>query len=71
MEDGSILTDHRTILDVREIEYGVVPVQGDHVAIPADGGAMGALGSFQVIDARTNGGGETTLALRKLVTAVP
>ena len=68
-EDGSILTDHRTYVDVLEAEFGVVPVQGDQVFIPKDRGAMGELGNFEVIDAFHNGGGETTLQLRKLETA--
>jgi len=68
-EDGSILTDHRTYVDVLEAEFAVVPVQGDQVFIPADRGAMGELGNFEVIDAFHNGGGETTLQLRKLETA--
>lgn len=68
-EDGSILTDHRTYVDVLEAEFGVVPVQGDQVFIPKDRGAMGELGNFEVIDTWHNGGGETTLQLRKKVTA--
>ena len=68
-EDGSILTDHRTYVDVLEAEFAVVPVQGDQVFIPADRGAMGELGNFEVIDTWHNGGGETTLQLRKLETA--
>jgi len=68
-EDGSIVTDQRTILDVREAEFAVVPGQGDLIYIPADTGAMGELGNFQVINAWTNGGGETTLQLRKIMTA--
>jgi len=69
--DGmSIITDQRTILDVREIEFGVVPVQGDLIAIGPDGDNPD-LGSFDVIDAWTNGGGETTLVLRQIVPAYP
>ena len=68
-EDGSILTDHRTYVDVLEAEFAVVPVQGDQVFIPAARGAMGELGNFEVIDAFHNGGGETTLTLRKIETA--
>jgi hypothetical protein len=67
-EDGSIVTEHRTYIDVREIEFDVVPIQGDQVFIPADRGAMGELGNFEVIDAWHNGGGETTLQLRAIKT---
>jgi hypothetical protein len=67
-EDSTIISDARTILDVREAEFSVVPIQGDRLTIPADAG-MPALGSFEVIDTNTNGGGETTLFLRKLKTA--
>ena len=68
-EDGSILTDHRTYVDVLEAEFGVVPTQGDLVDIPADTGAMGAMGQFEIINVWHNGGGETTLTLRKIETA--
>ena len=67
-EDGSILTDQKTMFDIREYEFAVLPAQGDHINIPADRGAMVALGDFEIINAWTNGGGETTLTLRKLDT---
>ena len=69
-EDNSIISDARTILDIREIEFTVLPVQGDLVEIPTTSG-MPALGSFEIIDSNTNGGGETTLFIRKQVTASP
>ena len=68
-EDGSIFSSQKTTLDVREVEYAVLPAQGDRVFIPADTGAMVELGDFEVIDAYTNGGGETTLVLRSVTTA--
>jgi hypothetical protein len=68
-EDGSVVTTHRTILDIREAEFAVLPTQGDHVFIPADTGAMGELGDFEIINVFHNGGGETTLQLRKIETA--
>jgi hypothetical protein len=67
-EDGSFLQSQRTIFDIREYEFQVLPVQGDHIYIPADRGAMGALGDFEIINAWTNGGGETTLQLRQIDT---
>jgi hypothetical protein len=68
--DGSIISEQRTILDVRDNEFGAVPIQGDLVAIPADGTLPDA-GTWEVIDTSRNGGGETTLTLRKLMTAKP
>jgi hypothetical protein len=68
-EDGSVVTDHRTILDIREVDFLVLPQQGDEVFIPPDTGAMGALGDHEVINVFHNGGGETTLQLRKIETA--
>jgi hypothetical protein len=67
-EDGSIVQDQQTILDVRDAEFGVVPMQGDHVTIPADGNNP-ALGDFEIINAVVDGGGETTLTLRKILSA--
>jgi hypothetical protein len=68
--DGSIVSEQRTILDVRDVEYTTLPAQGDQIAIPADGG-LPDLGNWEVIDSDRNGGGETTLMLRKLMTAKP
>lgn len=68
-EDGSVITDQRTTLDILEAEFGAIPQQGDLVTIPADVGAMRALGDFEVINVWQNGGGETTLTLRKIMTA--
>jgi hypothetical protein len=65
-EDGSIITDHQTILDIREAEFGMLPVQGDIVTIPADGNNP-ALGDFEIVTATHDGGGETTLVLRSLL----
>lgn len=69
-EEGSIFSDSRTILDVLEYEFTVVPMQEDRLTIPAVG-TMPALGEFEVIETKSNGGGETTLALRKVVEAKP
>lgn len=70
-EDGTLVSDYRSVLDVREIEYGAVPVQGDQIDIPADVGAMGQIGLMEITDAFTNGGGETTLVMRKVTAATP
>jgi hypothetical protein len=69
-EDATIISDARTILDIREIEFTVLPEQGDRLSIPSHAG-MPALGDFEVIDTNTNGGGETTLFIRKWMTPVP
>ena len=62
--DGSIISETRVILDIREVEFAVLPLQGDIIDVPADSG-LPAEGSFEVIDADPNGGGETTLTLRR------
>jgi hypothetical protein len=69
--DGSMLSDQQTILDVRDAEYGnAPPMQGDRINIPFD--CNGApLGDFEVIDADKDGGGLTTLTLRKVETPRP
>jgi hypothetical protein len=69
-EDGSIFSDQRTVLDIREAEFTVLPKQGDTVDIPAVGSIVAA-GSFMVVESDSNGGGEMTLTLRRLVTAKP
>jgi hypothetical protein len=69
-EDNSIFSDQQTILDILEQEFTVIPEQGDRLFIPAHIG-MPELGNFEIMDADTNGGGETTLVLRKVVVAKP
>jgi hypothetical protein len=68
--DGSIISEQRTILDIREVEFTITPVQHDQVIIPAAEGLPDA-GTFEVTDTIRNGGGETTLHLQKLVVARP
>jgi hypothetical protein len=43
-----------------------MPAQGDRLTIPADG-TNPALGDFIVTDLGTDGGGETTLELQRVV----
>ena len=69
-QDGTIFSEQQTILDIRDAEYPTMPVQGDHVSIPEHMAIPGA-GDFRIIDLDSNGGGETTLVLRKLVQAKP
>ena len=63
--DGSLYSDQRTILDVRESEFAVVPQQNDHVIIPLDCNNV-PKGEYQIVDAVSNGGGETMLTIRKV-----
>jgi hypothetical protein len=69
-EDGSIISDNRTILDIMEVEFTTLPLQGDTVDIPAYQD-LPAIGQFKVIDSKNNGGGEITLTLRRVVPAKP
>jgi hypothetical protein len=69
--DGSIISETRVILDIRDVEFSVLPLQGDLINVPADASGLIAEGDFEVLDADPNGGGETTLTLRRLVTAKP
>jgi hypothetical protein len=67
-EDGAHYSDQETILDIREAEFGTLPGQGDRIAIPMDCNGVDQ-GTWEIIDVSTNGGGETTLVLRKVVAA--
>jgi hypothetical protein len=69
--DGSIVSETRVILDIRDDEFSVVPMQGDLVDVPADASGLPAHGLFEIIDRDPNGGGETTLTLRHIVQAKP
>jgi len=66
----AILSDQETILDIREREFPVKPVQGDMIDIPPDGTVTEGVGLYEVTDSSDNGGGETTLVLRKIVPTV-
>jgi hypothetical protein len=68
--DASFVSETRVVLDIRDAEFTVVPMQGDVIDIPADGG-IPAEGQFEVVDGDPNGGGETTLTLRRVVQAKP
>lgn len=70
-QDGSIFSDQQTILDIREAEFAVLPVQLDRVFIPDDADGGPSPGTFEIMDTEPNGGGETTLVIRKVVTAKP
>jgi hypothetical protein len=66
LEDGSILTEQETILDILASDFGILPQQDDQVTIPADGDVP-AVGDFLITSAWDNGGGEISLHLRKLM----
>ena len=66
----AIVSDQETILDILEFEFAVLPKQGDLIDIPAYEG-IPAAGLFEVTDSSSNGGGETTLIIRKFETAAP
>jgi hypothetical protein len=71
LEDGSIMVEQQTILDIRAMEFAVLPVQDDIVAIPAEPiSGLPDEGSFQIIKVTNNGGGEVTLQLRELKEAL-
>jgi hypothetical protein len=65
--DGSIYSDQRTILDIRESEFNVMPKQNDLIDIPFDCNDA-PKGIYQIIDASSNGGGQTMLTIRKYET---
>lgn len=69
-EDGSLVTDHKVSIDVRDAEFAVVPRQGDTIFIPADG-TVPAEGTFTVLSAHGDGGGMTNLVLEEFITTVP
>ena len=64
---SSIFADQRTILDIRESEFEVLPQQDDHCTIPLDCNGV-PKGEYQIIDATSNGGGQTMLTIRKYET---
>jgi hypothetical protein len=66
----AVMSDQETIVDILEFEFAVLPKQGDLIGIPAYQG-IPAEGAFEVTDASTNGGGETTLVVRRLETPAP
>jgi hypothetical protein len=69
-EEGNVMVEQQTILDIREDEYPTLPVQGDTVAIPFEpASGLPDEGIFEVIKVTNNAGGEITLQLRKIVSA--
>jgi hypothetical protein len=68
LDDGSIFSDQRTIVDICAAEYPVPPQQQDQISIPYDpASGLPDLGSFEITNVIDNGGGELTLELKKIV----
>ena len=67
-EDGSIVSDQQTIVDIRDEEFDPIPEQLDRIYIPpdSDAGNIG-VGDYEVVLTESNGGGETTLVIRRVV----
>jgi hypothetical protein len=70
-EDGSLISETRVVLDIRDEEFAVMPKQGDRADIGGDPSGIPAQGPFEIIDSDPNGGGETTLTLRRIVPTKP
>lgn len=70
LEDGSIMSDQKTIFDIRAEEFPILPVQGDTLSIPFEPVSQtAAAGDFEITNAVHNGGGEVTLTLRAIVSS--
>jgi hypothetical protein len=68
LDDGSLFSDQRTIVDIRGDEYAIPPQQEDQISIPYDpASGLADLGSFEITNVIDNGGGELTLELKKIV----
>jgi hypothetical protein len=74
VEGMAMVSDQQTIVDIRDNEFfdagHLLPIQGDLIDIPAEGN-IPSVGMLEVTDTDANGGGETTLTVRKLMTAAP
>jgi len=67
---GSLVSDQRTICDIKEDEFPIMPMQGDQIYFPVDDNGP-ANGPFEITDLWTNAGGETTLALKRVEAPAP
>ena len=66
--DNSIFSDQRTILDIRDSEFPIPPLQKDHLVIPADCNGV-PRGEYEILDSDSDGGGQTMLTIRKVEVA--
>jgi hypothetical protein len=64
--DGALFSETRTQLDILEIDFSTLPLQGDLVVIAGDENVRG--GSFVISDMSPSGnaGGEVSLQLRRI-----
>ncbi|MBR0879624.1 hypothetical protein ACVMGC_001024 [Bradyrhizobium barranii subsp. barranii] len=67
--DSSVYSDQRTILDIRDSEFAVMPLQNDQVIIPFDSNGV-PKGTYQITDSNSDGGGQTMLEIRKIDTRI-
>ena len=65
-EDGTVFSDQRTELDVRDVEYSIVPAQFDVITIGPDGD-LPDLGDWEVKTSHHDAEGCTTLTLMRVV----
>lgn len=63
-EDGSIFSDQQTYVDLRTVEWPILPAQKDRLTIPFSSNGD-PLGDFEIVDTSTNAGGLMTLIIRK------
>lgn len=61
--DGSVYSDQRTIFDIRDSEFAVLPVQYDHIIIPVDCNEA-PKGEYQIVDLSSDGGGQTCCTIK-------
>jgi hypothetical protein len=67
LDDSTILSDQDTTIDIMEEEFATLPVQGDGVVIDVDPiSLLPRLGQFVVDNVWNDGGGETTLQMKKV-----
>lgn len=65
-----VVSDQNTILDIVDDDFDVPPKQGDIIDIPVDGSIRYGVGTYEVVETTSNGGGETAMTIRRIVTAV-
>ena len=72
-EDDEIISDQQTILDIMDAEFGVDTgaTRPDHPSRPIRTLVNTGVGDYEVTNSESNGGGETTLVIRRLVLSRP
>jgi hypothetical protein len=64
--DGALYSDTKTILDILEPEFAVLPMQNDLVLIPYHEGVRGGEFIISDVSVEGNAGGEVTLRLKRI-----